>query len=329
MGLFHAHDHEHHHGEGLDPRPREGRGARRKGPREAVRGGQRGLRTALAITLAFMVAEGLGGWYANSLALMADAGHMLTDAAALALSLFAIHVGGRPATGRRSYGFLRAEILAALANGVALIGISLAIFYEAWQRFRAPPAVNVALMTSVAAAGLVANFVSATVLARSHEGHLNVHAAYIHILGDMLGAAGAVAAGLVMRFTGWYTADPLISVLVGILILISAGKILTQSVEILLEAVPGHIELERLERELCAVEGVRSVHDLHVWTISSGVHLMTAHAVVGEHGDHHGVLERLSCLVRERFGIEHSTIQLECEDLSPTEVGTEFCDRCG
>lgn len=324
MGLFHAHGHGEtcaEHGGRAPEAPR------RRGPREEVLAGQRGLRIALAITVAFMIAEGVGGWFANSLALLADAGHMLTDAAALGLSLFAIHMGGRPATEKRSYGFLRAEILAALANGIALIAISIAIFYEAYVRLRAPPAVNVPLMLAVAIAGLVANLVSVVVLARSREGQLNVQAAYIHILGDLLGAAGAVAAGVVMWLTAWYAADPLISVLVGILILVSAAKILQQSVEILLESVPEHIALERLEKALCAVEGVRSVHDLHVWTISSGVHLMTAHAVVGGHGDHHEVLDRLSCLVRVDFGIDHSTIQLECEDLSPKEVGTAFCGR--
>jgi cobalt-zinc-cadmium efflux system protein len=331
MGLFHAHDHDHDHRAAPLPAeagsPREAR-PRRSGPRDAVLAGRRGLRIALAITCSFMVAEAIGGWVANSLALMADAAHMLTDAAALGLSLFAIQVAARGATERRSYGLLRAEILAALANGVMLVAISVGIFYEAYVRFWSPPAVDVPLLIGVASAGLVANIAAAAVLFRSHGGHINARAAYVHVLGDLLGSVGAVAAGAIMLATGWYAADPLISAIVGVLILVSAVKVLQQAVEILLEAVPAHIDLERLERELAAVEGVRSVHDLHVWTISSGIHLMTCHAVIGGHGDHHDVLERLSCLVRERFGIEHSTIQLECEDLSAREVGTEFCDRC-
>jgi cobalt-zinc-cadmium efflux system protein len=301
---------------------------RNNGPRDEVLAGRRGLRYALAITIVFMLAEAFGGWLANSLALMADAGHMLTDAAAIALSLFAIRFAALPATRRRSYGFLRIEILAALANGVLLVLISVGIFYEAWQRFVRPPAVRVPLMLGIAAAGLVANLLAAAALHRSSEGHLNARAAYLHVLSDTLGSVGAIVAGAIMFFTGWYVADPIISALVGLLILVSAVKILQQSVEVLLEAVPSHIDLMRMERELAAVEGVRSVHDLHVWTISSGIHLMTCHAVVGGHGDHHEVLERLSCVMRERFGIEHTTIQLECEDLSPKEVGTGFCDRC-
>ncbi len=319
--------HDRRHAHGL-PSLAEVARARRNGPREDVLPGTQGLRIALAITVAFMLAEAIGGVLANSLALLADAGHMLTDAAAIALALFAIKFAARPATIRKSYGFLRLEILAALANGVILAIIALAIFWEAWERFWNPPEVKTPLMIGIAAAGFVANLTAASVLRGRRGGHLNVHAAYVHVLSDLLGSVGAIAAGVIMHLTRWYAADPIISVGVGLLILASGVKICQQAVDVLLEAVPAHIDLDRVEEELARVEGVRSVHDLHVWTISSGIHLMTCHAVVGEHGDHHEILHRLGCVMRERFGIEHTTIQLECEDLSHQEVGTGFCDRC-
>ncbi len=322
MGHAHDHAHDHDHGHGHDDA--------HAAPRET---GRRRLAIALALTATVMVAEAVGGWIANSQALLADAGHMLSDAGALALALAAMHFATRKPTGRHSYGWLRLEILAALANGVVLVLIAVAIFYESAQRLSAPPEVDVPLMLGVAAVGLVANLVSAIVLRAGHDhghGHerqLNVHAAYMHVLSDLLGSVGAIAAGAVMYFTGWRAADPIAAALVGVLILWSAVRIVRQATDILLEGVPAHIDLDALASELRAVEGVRSVHDVHVWTISSGIHLMTCHAVVGDHGDHHEVLERLSCLVRERFKIDHSTIQLECEDLSPKEAGTGFCDR--
>ena len=301
-------------------------GCARRGARPGFASGRRNLWIALAISLLFMLAEAIGGYLANSLALLADSGHMLTDAAALLLSLLAIHFGARPATLQKSYGWMRLEILAALANGVVLVAISVGIFYEAYQRLRDPPTVRIGLMLGVAVAGLAANLAAAAVLHRLQREQLNVRAAYVHILGDLLGSLGAVGAALVMLATGWRAADPLISVLVGLLILLSAVKIVQQAVDILLEGVPSHIDLNGLERELRAVEGVQAIHDLHVWTISSGVHLMTCHAVVGNHGCHHEVLARLSAVVRERFGIEHSTIQLECVDLWHIEQ-TGLCDR--
>jgi cobalt-zinc-cadmium efflux system protein len=327
MGLGHHHHghggHEPHDDHHLDHAAEPGA----LSPRPDVLKGRRRLRIALGITAVFMTAEAVGGYLANSQALMADAAHMLSDSGALVLSLLAIRFAARPATGRKSFGWMRLEILAALANGVTLVLIAIAIFWESVHRLRVPEPVDVPLMTGIAALGLVANAVSAFVLHEPHDSHLNVRAAYIHILGDLVGALGAIVAGVIMWRTGWYTADPIVAILVGVLILWSSVQICRQAADVLLEGVPAHIELERLERELAEAPGVGSVHHLHVWTISSGVHLMSCHVVVGDHGDHHEILDRLSCLVRERFGIAHSTIQLECEDLSAKEVGTGFCDR--
>jgi cobalt-zinc-cadmium efflux system protein len=299
------------------------------GHARAVRaGGGRRLGIALAVTLAFMLVEAVGGVLSNSRALIADAGHMLSDAAALALSLLACRFATARATNRKSYGWLRLEILAALANGVALVAIGALVLWESVERLLAPEPVEVPLMLGVAVFGLAANLVSALVLRGHDHGHLNVQSAYAHVLSDLLGSLGAIAAGLVMWRTGWWLADPIVALAVGALILRSAWRIIALAADILLEGVPAHIELEALEAALASAEGVKSIHDLHVWTISSGVHLLTVHAVVGDHGDHHEVLERLSTLVRERFGIHHSTIQLECDDLSAAEAaGTSFCER--
>jgi len=328
LGLLHDHSCDHGHAPAEASAP-AAPGAPR-GPRASVLPGRRGLVRALVITGVFMLAEFVGGILTNSLALIADAGHMLTDAAAMALSLFAIWFACRPATAEKSYGYLRIEILAALFNGIGLALLSAFIFWEAWERFRSPPAVKVPLMLAIACAGLVVNAVCALVLHRSHHGNLNVRGAYAHVLGDLLGSVGAVAAGAVMLATGWYRADPLASAAVGVLILISAIRLVLQAVDVLLEAVPKHIDLEIVERELTAVAGVRSVHDVHVWTISSGVHLMTCHAVLddGEHArDPHAVLERLQDLVRSKFDIEHSTIQIEARDLRDREREGAFCER--
>ncbi len=315
----HAHPHEHAHPHALAPAEAAGT------PRAAVLSGRRGLRIALVITVVFLGAEIAGYFLTNSLALLADAGHMLTDAAALALSLLAIRFGARPATVEKSYGYLRLEIVAALFNGIVLVLISGFIFTEAYQRFRDPPRIEVPLMLAIAVAGLFANAASAFFLFRTHCGNLNVRGAYLHVLGDLLGSVGATAAGVIMLVWGWYAADPLISIVVGALILVSAVRLVAQSVDVLLEAVPAHIDLGALERDLAGVEGVRSIHDLHVWTMSSGIYLMTCHAVVAEGEHFQDVLERLNALLREKFGIHHSTIQLEATDLRASEA--DFCNR--
>jgi cobalt-zinc-cadmium efflux system protein len=275
------------------------------------------------LTGIFTVVEFVGGWFTNSLALMADAGHMLTDAAALGLSLFAVGFASRPATARKTYGFYRVEILAALVNGVTLVVISLVIFYEAYERLWSPPLVKSGPMLLIACAGLVSNLLAAAVLHRSHSTNLNVRGALLHIVGDALGSAGAIVAGVLMLTKGWYAADPLISFLVALLILYSSWRLVKDSVDILLEGTPAHIDLGTVHDALNSVGGVESIHDLHIWTLTSGVHAMSCHVVVCGTDDRHQILERLSNIVRTRFKIDHTTIQLE--EISLRHQETRSC----
>jgi cobalt-zinc-cadmium efflux system protein len=278
---------------------------------------RRPLAIALAITVAFLVAEVIGGLMTGSLALLADAGHMATDAAALALSLFAVWLARRPATPTRSFGFLRAEVLAALVNAATLVAISIFIFWEAFRRIGHPPAVDSGPMLAVAVAGLAANAVSAWVLTRGggHEHNLNTRGAFLHVVGDLLGSAGAIAAALVMLATGWYLADPLLSAGIGLLILWGSWRLLRESLEVLLEATPPGIDPVEVRRAMAAVDGVADVHDLHVWTVTSGLVALSSHVEVSGGRDWHPVLIDLSTRLRERFGIAHVTLQ-------PEEVGT-------
>jgi len=271
---------------------------------------RRRLTLVLGITAAVMVAEAVGGWLAHSLALLADAGHMLADVAALGLSLVVAYLAQRPATAERTFGLLRLEIVAALVNGAALLAISLGIALEALQRFRAPSQVHGALLLGVAGVSLVANLAGASILHRGHHHSLNQRGAYLHIVGDVLGSAGALAAGAIILATGWVQADPLISVLIAVLILGSAWRLVKESTDILLEAAPGHIALADVHDRIASIPGVASVHDLHVWTVTSGVIAMSGHLVVQNPGDNQRVLEA----VQERLGamgIGHVTVQME------------------
>ncbi len=255
------------------------------------------MTVALEITAAIMVVELVGGWLAGSLALLADAGHMLADVGALALSLVVASLAQRPATAERTFGLLRLEILAALVNGAALIAISVGVAVEAYHRFRNPPQVDAGLLLGVAAAGLVANVIGAGVLHHGHEHSLNQRGAYLHILSDALGSAGALAAGAIILGTGWLPADPLISVFISLLILAGAWRLVKESTDILLEATPAGIALDE-------------VHDLHVWTVTSGVIAMSGHLVVGNPGDNQRVLEAVQERLRD-MGIGHVTVQME------------------
>ncbi|MFN8008472.1 MAG: cation diffusion facilitator family transporter [Terriglobia bacterium] len=278
------------------------------------------LKIALILTGVFMVLEFLGGLYTNSLALLADAGHMLTDVAALGLSLFAMRFSSRPATAAKTYGFYRVEILAALLNGATLVLISVMIVYKAYFRLLAPPKIESEWMLVVAVSGLMVNLACAYFLHQSEASSLNIRGAFLHVLGDALGSVAAIIAGLLMLTKGWYLADPVISILVAILILYSSWLLLRDSVDILLEGTPVHISLQKIREALCQVEGVESVHDLHVWTLTSGLHAMSCHAVLCGNPDHHQVLEKLSHIVRKEFEIEHTTIQLEEVSLQHQEL---------
>ena len=271
---------------------------------------RRRMRLVLAITAVVMVAEAVGGWLAHSLALVADAGHMLADVGALGLSLMVASLARRPVTAERTFGLLRLEILAALVNGAALIVISLGIGIEAYQRFRAPTAVHGGLLLVIAALGLAANAAGVALLHRGHDHSLNQRGAYLHVMSDLLGSFGALVAGVIILATGWVQADPIISVLIAVLILGSAWRLVRESTDVLLEAAPAHIPLSDVHDRIVAIPGVRSVHDLHVWTVTSGVIAMSGHLVVGDPADNQRVLEA----VQQRLGgmgIGHVTVQME------------------
>jgi len=270
------------------------------------------LRWALAITLVFMVAEAIGGWWANSLALLADAGHMLGDVVSLGLALLAARLAQRPATGRRTYGYLRLEIFAAVINGAVLIVIAGLITWRAVVRIGSPPDVESGVMLVVAAAGFVANLVTLRLLHAGHRHSLNVRGAYLHVVGDLLGSVGALAAAAIIALTGWTPADAVVSAVIALLIAVGAVRLLRDSVDVLLEATPRHISLERVADELDSIPGVRNVHDLHVWTVTSGVVAMTGHAVIADPGQSERILAAAADRMRQ-LGIGHVTFQLEPE----------------
>jgi cobalt-zinc-cadmium efflux system protein len=271
----------------------------------------RPLKFTLALVLVIMVAEVIGGILSNSLALLSDAGHMLTDALALGLSLFAVLACARPP----HLGFHRAEIMAALANGTVLILVSVYIFYEAYQRFFEPPAVKGPLMLVVAGIGLAANLVSMFLLRRSSRKSINVRAAFWHVIGDTMSSVGVIIAGAIIYFTGWYPADPILAVLIGIVILWGAVRIVRESADILLESVPEHVEIEKVTAAVKTVPGVTDLHDVHVWTITSGIFALSAHLSITDQtvSQSTDVIMKVNRVLAEQFGITHTTLQLECE----------------
>jgi cobalt-zinc-cadmium efflux system protein len=278
----------------------------------------RALRGALVLTLAVLVAEVVGGVISNSLALLADAGHVLTDSAALALSLFVAWFSRQPVTAEKTYGYLRWEIIAALLNGTTLLGISVWIVIEAIARFRAPEPVGGTLMLVVATAGLVSNAIAAMLLHPVNKSSLNVRGAYLHVLSDLLASVGTIVAAIVIAATGWLYADPLASLLTTALIVRGAWQLVRESVDVLLESTPSHISLGEVRSALQGIPGVESVHDLHVWTVTSGVVALSAHAIVREVERQQDVLER-ACDLMGHMGIHHCTIQIEQREMAGRE----------
>jgi len=272
--------------------------------------GSRGLRGALVVTSIFLVAEVVGGFVSNSLTLLADAGHMLTDVGALAFSLFVTWLARQPSTPQKTYGYLRWEIIAALLNGSALLAISAAIVWEAVQRLRAPEPVQTGVMLGVGVAGLVVNAIAARLLHGGSGHSLNLRGAYLHVLSDLLGSAAAVVAALLIRARGWTIADPVASIVMTLLIVRSSWSLVRESVDVLLEATPGHIDVAAVRASLECIAHVASVHDLHVWTLTSGVVAMSAHVVVHDPGRHQETLQAMTKMLAER-GISHTTIQIE------------------
>jgi cobalt-zinc-cadmium efflux system protein len=275
---------------------------------------RRKLTTVLVLTAIYMIAEAVGGWWTGSLALLADAGHMLTDVAALALALTAAWFSSRPATSNKTFGYHRLEILAALVNGVALVVISMLILYEAYQRWSVPPAVQGSVVIVVATGGLVINLLSAWILHGRHEIDLNMRGAWLHVLSDALGSLGAIIAGALMWLYGWYAADPLFSALIGILIVFSSWRLIRESTNVLLEGTPAHINLAAVEDSILHTDGVSNVHDLHVWTITSGREALSAHVIHAYEVSQPELLKELRAKLYDRFGVDHLTIQMETPD---------------
>lgn len=271
------------------------------------------------LTASYLVVEVVGGLMTRSLALLADAGHMLTDVAGLGLALMAIKFAERPATPERTYGYYRVEILAAMTNAVVLIGISLYILYEAWERFRNPPEVESGTMLVVAAIGLAINIVGIIILRKGSKESLNMKGAYFEVLSDMLTSVGVIIAGVIMLTTGWYYADPIISAGIGLFILPRTWVLLREAVGILLEGTPSGVNLTALREAVGRLSGVTEMHDLHVWTLTSGVNAMSAHVVLVDPTTHAEVLSAVHDVITKNFPIAHVTVQIE-------KVGWRECE---
>jgi len=269
-----------------------------------------------------MVLEFVGGLVTNSLALLSDSGHMLSDASALALSLVAFWFAARPASPNKTYGYYRFEILAALFNGVTLFVIAGFIMWEAYQRFSAPPEVSSLSMLLIASVGLIANLLSAFALMRKGDvkNNLNLRSAYLHVLGDALGSVGAIVAGIVMLAFGWYIADPIISVLVSLLILRSAWSVIKHTVHILMEGTPATIDQGAVKSTLIGIPGVLDVHDLHIWTITSGMDSLSCHLLVEDQANQQTILQQAIRTIEEKFKIQHATIQIETSETRHEEL---------
>jgi cobalt-zinc-cadmium efflux system protein len=279
----------------------------------------RRLLWASAISAVYFIAELVAGFLTNSLALLSDAGHMLSDIGAMALSLFAFRMAKLPATHQSTYGFHRVEILAALFNGLTLWLIVGIIFAAAYNRFAQPPAVESFGMMIVAVVGLLVNIAAAAMLHGQHRHNLNLRGAFLHVVSDAIGSVGAIAAAIIMLTTGWYLADPLISIFIGGLILFSSWSLIKDSVSVLMQSVPKGIRLEEVRLTIEAVDGVSKVHDLHIWAVTSDIFTLSAHAVVTNGEDFHQVLNNIEDTLKERFNIEHTTIQLETESREEKE----------
>jgi cobalt-zinc-cadmium efflux system protein len=287
------------------------------------------LSWTLALTTMFLLVEVIGGFWTGSLALLADAGHMLTDVGGLVLSLLAIWFARRPPSASNTYGYYRMEILAALANGLVLFGVAAVILYEAYRRIWAPPAILAGPMFLIAVVGLGVNLVGIWLLRGGAGESLNLRGAYLEVLGDTLGSLGVIVAAVIIQTTGFTLADPIISAAIGLFILPRTWGLMRQAIHVLMEGVPPHLDPSAIEQAMLASHGVRAVHDLHVWTLTSGRDALSAHVRVGDLTDGRHVLGDLQQLLRDRFGIEHVTIQLESDEpllqigLAPARDGSQ------
>ncbi|NMC30843.1 MAG: cation transporter [Veillonellaceae bacterium] len=290
---------------------------------------KKGLRIAIGITALILLLEFFGGLATNSLALLSDAGHMLSDVSSLVFSLLAMWLAAKPPTADKHYGYSRVEILAALLNGVTLFVIAGLILYEAYHRFLSPEPVSSLQMMVIAVIGLLANLLSAWALL--HQGdvksNINMRSAYLHVLGDALGSVGAIAAGLLMYFWNWYLADPLISVFVAVLILKGAWGVIRQAVHILMEGTPATINARQVQAQLEQIDGVLNVHDLRIWTITSGIHSLSCHLLVDERADSQAVLQLASSHIHGDLGVRYATVQIETQTPAWAKAG-HICTIC-
>ncbi len=275
---------------------------------------KRRLVLAIGVTAVMFVAEVAGGLISNSLALLSDAGHMFTHIVALGISLLAIRFASREATDRMTFGFYRAEIMAAFINGITLFLLTLWIVYEAWERFLTPPEVNSVQMFWIALLGLIVNIVTALILKDASKDDINVRSAFLHLLGDTLSSVGVIIGAVVIYFKGWVLIDPLLSILLCIPIVLWSVKLIRESVDVLLESAPRDVDMEALKAAVLTIEGVKDIHDIHIWTITSGRRAMSAHVeVINLYvSETASILEEISKLLKDRFTIDHTTIQLEC-----------------
>jgi len=285
---------------------------------------QRRLLIALVLAATYMVAEFVGGLLTGSLALLADAGHMVSDVFALAMSAAAIQISRLPPTPQRTYGYKRTEILAALGNGILLVCVALYIFVEAYERANAPVAILGAPMLAIAVGGLLINIAGLLILGAGRAENLNVRGAWLHVMSDALGSVGAITAAILIWAFGWTWADSLASVLIGLLVIYSSWSLLRVALAVLMEGAPAHIDVEEVRRALAEHRCVLGVHDLHIWTVGSGMVSLSGH-VVAEDGLENGpILREIGDLLEARFGIAHTTIQIEPENFE--ESGSEHCD---
>jgi cobalt-zinc-cadmium efflux system protein len=288
-------------------------------------GYQKPLFVALAITVIVMIAEFVGGLLANSLALLSDAVHMLADVFALLLSIVAFRVSSKPPTNKTTFGFYRLEIFAAQINGGILVFLSIFIFYEAYLRLMHPEPIKSVLMMVIAVIGLLANLAGARILHQSSRKNLNVKAAFVHIVGDLLSSIGVVIGGVIIYFTGWFIVDPILSFMIGLIILKGAYGVVKETAEVLLEAVPKHINLEKLINEVEAIKGVKSLHDVHVWTITSDLYALSGHVQIQDQqiSESAQIMEEIRAYLSQQYHIEHTTIQFEC-DVCATDLACAF-----
>jgi cobalt-zinc-cadmium efflux system protein len=287
----------------------------------------RALKAAFYITAVFMLVEFAGGLLTGSLALVSDAAHMLTDTAALGLGLFAMSISARKGSAEKTFGYHRAEVLAALANGVTLWLVCGFIIREAWDRLHSPSQIAALPMLGVAAAGLLANIACAVILHREHDKSINVRGAFLHVMTDLLGSVAVLAAALIILLTGWKAADPALSLAIVALTLWSSWGLVRDSVHILMEGAPAHINREEVRRALSSIAGVRGVHELHLWTLTSGHEALSAHLLVENTAESDRILREAVSSLSGRFGIRHATLQVETQKLENSSCDGERC--CG